>query len=145
MVWKRAAAGGRRLLRLIQSLFRKPAKAPNPVTDINGVVSMKTVNLSWKLPTTRVGGAPLADTDIAYTVVEIAVEGGGYTELAKVPAPESRLTVPDLEPGTWVFRFTVVDKQAKPKTSAQVVYAVVVPVPEFPAPEVVTDIGHTLS
>jgi hypothetical protein len=122
-------------------------KRPRPVSNLKAKVdhAMKTVNLNWILPTTRVDGTALAPEAIAHTLVEISSDGVLFAELAKVASPETALIVPELESGTWTFRLTVVDKQKTPKLSAPVSVVVEVPVVELAAPSEITGITVVLS
>lgn len=80
---------------------------------------MANVRVSWKNPATRVGGRPLAPADIAYVRVELSADGGqNFGEVGRVVGESFDQT--ELEPGTYVFRLTVVDKQSPPALSAPV-------------------------
>lgn len=72
---------------------------------------MSNVRVTWKLPTTRVNGKPLLATDIVSTIVSLSADSGAhFAELARVPAPVVTFLQTELEPGTYVFRLSVVDK-----------------------------------
>ena len=71
----------------------------------------KDVTLAWDLPTERTGGAALPLDEVDETRIDMSADGGSnYTPRPPVPAtdPQEKF-VPDLDPGNWHFRFTVVD------------------------------------
>jgi hypothetical protein len=83
---------------------------------------MQTVNVSWVLPTTRESGRPIDPAAIAFVRLEISADGGAnYGTVGDFPPDVLATDVPDLEPGTWVFRGTVADtagKASKPITAS---------------------------
>ena len=80
---------------------------------------MKTVNLNWDLPTTRVDGSALLVSEIAGVLIQISADNGAnFSDLEFVQAPDNALVVPDLVDGDYIFRAIVVDKQAPPLSSA---------------------------
>lgn len=99
------------------------------------------VNLSWKDPTTRADGSPLAPEEIQHIAVLLAV--GGETEftlLNTVLPGVQAFTQTDLPPGTYQFKLVAVDNQRVPQSSAGVVVEVVIEEPLKPAPGEVTDV-----
>jgi len=84
---------------------------------------MANVRVSWKNPSTRVGGKPLAAADVAYVRVELSADqGANYAEVGRVVGESFDQT--ELEPGTYVFRLSVVDKQSPAQVSAPTVASV---------------------
>lgn len=80
---------------------------------------MANVRVSWKNPNTRVGGRPLDAADISYVRVELSADGGqNFGEVGRVVGESFDQT--ELEPGTYVFRLTVLDKQSPAAVSAPV-------------------------
>jgi hypothetical protein len=75
---------------------------------------MKTINLTWILPTTRVDGSPLPATGIAHSVLFMSADGGvNWSEMDMFAAPETAAVVPDLIDGDYHFRLVIVDTQGK--------------------------------
>lgn len=70
---------------------------------------MANVRIVYVLPTTRVDGSPLPVDQIDYVRIEARTNQFPFQEIARVPATETSLRVPDLAPGKWDFRGTVVD------------------------------------
>lgn len=104
---------------------------------------MKTISVSWSLPTTRVDGFPLAADEIAHTRVELSADGVNFVELGTVPAPGHEFSQPEVEPGSYLVRLTVVDKQTPPKASPGVTASA--EVPSDAAPSDVADIVVTVA
>jgi hypothetical protein len=71
----------------------------------------KNVTVGWKLPIVRQGGATLPPDEIQHVLPEMSADGGAsFGNLAVVlPADPQLVRVPDMEPGEWHFRFTVLD------------------------------------
>jgi hypothetical protein len=86
---------------------------PDPLTCFRAKVDqdMKTVNLNWDYPTTRVDGSPLAASEIAGVQFFMSADGGAnFAELDFIAAPETAHIVPDLVEGAYIIRGVVVDK-----------------------------------
>ncbi len=98
-----------------------------------------TVTVNWNLPTQRTDGTALPASAIAVTRFSLSYNGGAFTQLVDVPAPTATTTVTqNLQPGNYVLRSLVVDRQNPPRSSAAVDTAFVVPVPVLAAPRPVT-------
>jgi hypothetical protein len=107
----------------LEELHCPGARAPSPINQllIERYFSMKTVKLSWALPTTRVQGESLVPAELSHTEILLSADGGAnFSVLANVPAPIVDLIQPNLEPGSYVFRLVAVDKSTPPKRSAPV-------------------------
>lgn len=82
---------------------------------------MANVRVVWQLPTQRVDGKALPVSAIDATIVSLSADGGAnFVEIARVTAPTNSFRQTELEPGTYIFRLTVVDKQITAKTSSNV-------------------------
>ena len=103
---------------------------------------MATIRLTWNDPVVREDDSALAAADIAS--IEVAMRVGGapeFTAIGSVPPGVMLFEQTDLPPGDYEFRFTVVDKQIPPRSSASEVIAVNVPVPVKAAPGAITDLA----
>jgi hypothetical protein len=89
---------------------------PAPIRNITSEIDMaKNVTVRWDLPTVRQSGNSLPLEEIEHVIAEISADGGanfGNLDVITPSAPQS-VFVPDLEPGEWHFRFTVVDTGGK--------------------------------
>lgn len=95
---------------------------------------MSTVTVNWDLPTKRTNGVALAVSEIAFTRFELSFNGGPFTLLVDVPAPQASTTMsPVLAPGSYVLRSSVYDKQTPAAVSAFVLTPFVIPA-SVPAP-----------
>ena len=75
---------------------------------------MSTANMSWVLPTTRTSGRPLTVDEIAGVEVSISGDLGANWKVATTKAPPDLThSISDLEVGTWIFRFIVIDTNGK--------------------------------
>ncbi len=84
---------------------------------------MQNVKVTWTLPTTRESGLPLKIEDIANVRLELSADEGDTFAVFGDYAPQpSEVVIPDLEPGTWVVRGSVVD--SKGRVSKPVVAAI---------------------
>jgi hypothetical protein len=84
---------------------------------------MANVRLNWTgaLPTTRESGKPLAPEDIQGVRLELSADGGAsFGVFDTYPTVVTEAVVTDLEPGGWVFRFTVIDTQGRESTPLDV-------------------------
>lgn len=98
-----------------------------------------TVTVNWNLPTQRADNTALAVADIAFTRFSLSTNGGAFVQLVDVPAPAVTTTVTTpLNPGNYVLRSVVVDKQVPPKLSTPVDTAFVIPAVSLAAPKPVT-------
>jgi len=72
---------------------------------------MKTVNLSWDMPTTRESGLPLALPDILHTEISMSADlGANFTLIGTVLSSDASVFVqPDLVVGDYIFRLIVAD------------------------------------
>ena len=71
---------------------------------------MRTFTITWDMPTTRESGLPLLGTDILHTEVSLSADqGASFGLLSNVVLPTREIVIPDLEVGTWIVRFVVVD------------------------------------
>jgi hypothetical protein len=121
---------------------RKPSPASNFKAKVDR--DMKTVNLNWDLPTSRVDGSALKAEDIASSQVFASADGGAnFGLVATVAAPDNALVLPDLVDGTYIFRVVIVDKQSTPKASVATDKTVVVAT-ELAAPAAVAEIRVSL-
>lgn len=98
-----------------------------------------TVTVNWNLPTQRTDNTALAVADIALTRFSLSTNGGAFVQLVDVPAPSVTTTViAPLNPGNYVLRSVVVDKQVPPKLSTPVDTPFVIPAVALAAPKPVT-------
>lgn len=103
---------------------------------------MSDVRINYKLPTTREDNKPLPVSQISHVIVLMSADGGAnFGEIDQVPAPGTEVLVRELEPGTYHFRFIVVDLQATPKLSEPVDAQATV---EAAAPNGITDVVVTV-
>lgn len=92
---------------------------------------MTDVLVSWVLPTTRepykpgATPTPLPVSEIDAMVLEISADGGlNYVVTDEFPPDVLNTIVPELDPGTWMFRGTVRDTKgrvSKPKLGTKVI------------------------
>lgn len=92
---------------------------------------MTDVLVSWVLPTTRepykpgATPSPLPLSEIDAMVLEISADGGvNYVVTDEFPPDVLNTIVPELDPGTWMFRGTVRDTKgrlSKPKLGTKVI------------------------
>ena len=69
----------------------------------------KNVTLTWDLPIIKESGGPLPPTEIDFTLIELDA-GAGFGELIQIlPTDAQSAFVPDMDPGDWSFRVTVID------------------------------------
>ena len=82
---------------------------------------MANVKVSWKLPSTRESGKPLAAADVKHVDVQMSADqGANFVSLHHVIPPVLELMVTDLEPGTYQFKAFAVDTKdrvGKPGTA----------------------------
>lgn len=104
---------------------------------------MKTVTLTWDLPTTREQGGVLDPADINNIEVEASADGGTNWVLAGSVAPTDTqtFTMSDLDIGTWMFRVTVIDGAGQRSAPAETSVSVVDDSP----PSSVTNLNATVS
>jgi len=106
-----------KLWKKIRKWWKKRSKhKPRKVQNVRTEITMtKNVTLSWDLPTERTGGGALPIEDIQDTRIEMSADGGAnYGDLARIlPVEAQEVFVPDLEPGEWHFRITVLDDNDK--------------------------------
>lgn len=98
-----------------------------------------TVTVNFTLPTQRTDNTALPVSDIAFTRFSLSKDGGSFSQLVDVPAPNQTTTLTqDLAPGSYVLRSVVYDKQTPPRASTTVDTPFVIPVPVKAAPKPVT-------
>jgi hypothetical protein len=82
---------------------------------------MSNARLAWVLPTDRVQGEALPEAQIDFVEISMSADGGAnYSGLAQVPPPTLEHLVSDLNPGTYMFRGVVVDKDGRRSDDADV-------------------------
>lgn len=83
---------------------------------------MKSVTLTWDLPTTREQGGPLPPTEIDKVQVQASADGGtNWVNAGDVlPTDPQTFTMSDLDIGTWMFRVIVIDTNAVPSQPADI-------------------------
>jgi hypothetical protein len=103
---------------------------------------MARIHISYTLPTTREDGKPLDVSEISHVVVEMSADNGEhFGVIDQIPAPDNEVVINDIEPGTYIFRFMVVDLQDPPAESTRVeAIAVVRRAPPSPVSDVVVTV-----
>lgn len=83
---------------------------------------MKSVTLTWDLPTTREQGGALAVTDIERIDVQASADNGTNWVAAGSLAPTDTqtFTMSDLDIGTWMFQVLVIDTAMVPSQPAMI-------------------------
>ena len=80
---------------------------------------MANVRLAWTLPTTRVQGEALPESEIAFVEIQMSADGGAnYSGLAQVAPPILEFVAQDLNPGTYLFRGIVEDVDGRRSAAA---------------------------
>lgn len=75
---------------------------------------MSTIKVSWVNPTTRVSGAPLASSEIDFTLIEVSTDNAvSFVGLGQFKPDVLFTEVPDAEVGLWVFRASVQDTKGR--------------------------------
>ena len=92
----------------------------------------RNVNVSWAYPTTRQSGLPLDPADLAGMTLELSVDNATWSLYNTFAANVVSTVVPELEPGEWFFRGTVLDTDGR--SSSPLVASVVVPDETPPGP-----------
>lgn len=92
----------------------------------------RDVNVSWAYPTTRESGLPLDPADLAGMTLELSVDNATWTLYNTFTANVVSTVVPELSPGEWFFRGTVLDTDSR--SSSPLVASVVVPDETPPGP-----------
>ncbi len=99
---------------------------------------VRTLTVTWDLPTTRTSGNPLDPSEISGVDVSFSADGTNFTGLGLNTG--GSVTIPDLIDGDWVVRLTVVDTEGR--RSADVDVPVLI---DTSAPGTVTNVNVTLS
>lgn len=92
----------------------------------------RDVNVSWAYPTTRESGLPLDPADLAGMTLELSVDNATWSLYNTFAANVANTVVPELSPGEWFFRGTVLDTDGR--SSSPLVASVVVPDETPPGP-----------
>lgn len=92
----------------------------------------RNVNVSWTYPTTRESGLPLDPADLAGMTLELSVDNATWSLYNTFTANVANTVVPELSPGEWFFRGTVLDTDGR--SSSPLVASVVVPDETPPGP-----------
>ena len=92
----------------------------------------RNVNVSWAYPTTRESGLPLNPADIGGMTLELSVDNTTWSLYNTFAANVVSTVVPELSPGEWFFRGTVLDTAGR--ASQPLVSSVVIPDETPPGP-----------
>jgi hypothetical protein len=102
---------------------------------------MAAARIRWALPTTRVGGRPLAASAIRHVIVSLSANNGvNFTVLGNIPPSQLELTQTEIEPGDYIVRHVVVDTSGRESTPVDTRFNVA----ENP-PGVVTNVSVTIT
>lgn len=108
---------------LLERLLTRFCRYPCRVNNFKAEIDMATATLSWTLPTTREGGAPLDISEISHTAISMSADAGASfgPESNVLPTDPQTFVIGSLVVGEYLFRAVVVDIDGRRAFPAEVV------------------------